>query len=206
MTIKNIVFDFGGVLFDWDPRYFYLDVFNGDKEKTEYFIENICTGTWNAQMDRGRSFAECIAELQAQFPQYKYEIGLYRQGWDTMLKGEIAEGVKLFKKIRDSRAFPLYGLTNWSAETIGSAISRFDILSDLKGIVVSGQECRIKPEPEIYQALLKRYDLIPSECLFIDDKLENIEGARLQGMQGVQCTGDYEALTAQIEKLTGVKL
>lgn len=206
MTIKNIVFDFGGVLFDWDPRYFYLDVFKGDRQKTEYFIEHICTGTWNAQMDRGRTFAECIAELQEQFPAYKDEIGLYRQGWDTMLKGEIEEGVQLFKKIRDCGAFKLYGLTNWSAETIGTAKQRFAILSDLQGIVVSGEECRIKPEPEIYQILLKRYDLVPGECLFIDDKETNLAAARDEGMQGVQCTGDYALLQEQIENIAGVKL
>ena len=69
-TIKNVVFDFGGVLLDWNPRYFYSSIFNDD-EKMEYFIQNIVTSTWNSQMDRGRTFEECMKELSEEHPEYK---------------------------------------------------------------------------------------------------------------------------------------
>ena len=81
-TIKNVVFDFGGVLLDWNPRYFYSSVFNDD-EKMEYFIKNIVTSTWNSQMDRGRTFEECMKELSEEHPEYKDQINLYRKGWET---------------------------------------------------------------------------------------------------------------------------
>ena len=203
MAIKNIIFDFGGVLLDWDPRYFYQDIFK-DKEKTEYFIQNICTSEWNSQMDRGVPFQEAIEQLQKVHPEYAKEIGLYRIGWDTMLRGEIPEGVRMFNCFVKDGRYPLYGLTNWSAETIDVAYSRYEFLKDFKGIVVSGEEKLIKPDPKIFKLILKRYDLKASECIFIDDSIKNIKAASELGICALQCTGDYQSLEKELHKLTGV--
>lgn len=73
MAIKNVVFDFGGVLLDWNPRYFYSEIFNDD-EKMEYFIQNIVTTKWNSQMDRGRSFEDCMNELAKEHEEYRDQI------------------------------------------------------------------------------------------------------------------------------------
>lgn len=204
MTIKNVVFDFGGVLLDWNPRYLYRDVFKDD-EKMEYFIKNIVTSTWNAQMDRGRTFAECMKELSDLNPEFKDEIYLYRSGWEKMLKGEIPEGMKVFNAVLNSGKFKMYGLTNWSAETFPYAYNTYPCLQKLEGIVVSGEEKMIKPEKGIYLTLLERYNLVPEETFFMDDNINNVEVALSRGMHAVQFTGTDENLQ-QIAKILDIKI
>lgn len=204
MEIKNVIFDFGGVLLDWNPRYLYNDVFN-DKEKMEYFLEHICSGTWNAQMDKGVPFKDAVARLQEQYPEYKEEIALYETGWPKMLKGEIADGIDIFNKVKESGRFKIYGLTNWSAETFPVAFSRYRFLDDFEGIVVSGEEEMIKPEKGIYHTLLERYHLKPQECVFIDDSLANVNMANSLGIHAVHCV-DFKLVRAQLSNLLKLDL
>ena len=102
-----------------------------------------------------------------------------------MLRASIPEGVALLKEVK-RRGYRLYGLTNWEAETIGVAYERYDFFSLFDGIVVSGEEYVIKPEPEIYRRLLDRYRLRADECLFIDDNAQNIEAALALGFAAVR--------------------
>lgn len=204
MTIKNVVFDFGGVLLDWNPRYFYSSVFNDD-EKMEYFISNIVTSKWNSQMDRGRTFEECMNELSLEHPEFKNEIMLYRKGWETMLKGEISSGIKLLNAVQNSGKFKVYGLTNWSAETFPYAFNTYKFLQTFEGIVVSGEEKMIKPEKGIYLTLLERYNLKPEETFFTDDNPDNIEVAKSRGINAIQFTGTNENLD-EISKILGIEI
>ena len=203
-TIKNVVFDFGGVLLDWNPRYFYSSVFNDD-EKMEYFIKNIVTSTWNSQMDRGRTFEECMKELSEEHPEYKDQIKLYRKGWETMLKGEIEYVMKVLKAVQEAGRFKVYGLTNWSAETFPYAFNTYKFLQSFEGIVVSGEEKMIKPEKGIYLTLLERYNLKPEETFFMDDNIKNVEVAKSRGIHAVQFTGTNENL-AEISKILKIKI
>ncbi|MGN0894267.1 MAG: HAD family hydrolase [Succinivibrio sp.] len=204
MTIKNVVFDFGGVLLDWNPRYFYSSVFNDD-EKMEYFISNIVTSKWNSQMDRGRTFEECMNELSLEHPEFKNEIMLYRKGWEAMLKGEISSGIKLLNAVQNSGKFKVYGLTNWSAETFPYAYNTYKFLQTFEGIVVSGEEKMIKPEKGIYLTLLERYNLKPEETFFTDDNPDNIEVAKSRGINAIQFTGTNENLD-EISKILGIEI
>ena len=182
--IKSIIFDFGGVLVDWNQRYFYKDYFKNDEEM-EYFLANVCTSEWNSEFDRGVSFAEGIRNLQARHPEYAEAIGLYREGWEKMLGGEFPDTVELLREMKD-RGYAVYGLTNWSAETIGIAYARFGFFKLFDGIVVSGEEKMIKPDPGIYRLLLDRYGLRPEECVFIDDNAANVEAARKLGIHAIR--------------------
>ncbi len=184
MAIRNVVFDFGGVLLDWNPRHMYRTYFNDD-EAMEYFLSHVYSAEWNADNDRGVPMAENVRRLQAQFPDYAEPIALFKERWGEMLKGEIPEGIALLNEA-ERRGYRLYGLTNWEAETIGEAYARFDFFSKFEGIVVSGEEHVIKPEPEIYRRLLDRYDLRAEESLFIDDNLANVEAARALGFAAIQ--------------------
>jgi len=85
MKTENIIFDFGGVLVDWNPRYLYKDYFKEDSEM-EYFLKNICTEEWNLEQDRGRALAEGTTLLQNKFPEYKSLIQLFYDKWEVMLK------------------------------------------------------------------------------------------------------------------------
>ena len=190
--IKNIVFDFGGVIVDWNPRYFYRDIF-ADEAEMEYFLANICSSAWNIEHDRGRTFAEGMRLLQAEHPEYHREIGLYREGWPTMLKGEIPEAVEYLHKLKD-RDYRLFGLTNWSAETFDIAYERFDSFKQFEGIVVSGFEKITKPDPRLFGILLDRYGLKTEESLFIDDTAANIDTANALGFKTVHVVSTDQAI------------
>ena len=183
--IKNIIFDFGGVLVDWNPIYLYRKEFNSESDMN-YFLENICTPEWNIQQDAGRPLAKATEALQKKHPEYKKLIGLYYGRWEEMLGGVIEENVRVLNMLKQK--YPLYGLTNWSAETITIAYNKYDFFNHLKGIVVSGDEKLIKPDPKLYQILLDRYDLKANESLFIDDNAHNIEAAHKMGFHTIHFT------------------
>ncbi|WP_027378101.1 HAD family hydrolase [Kaistella palustris] len=180
MAIKNIIFDFGGVVMDWNPRYFYKDYFKND-EKMEYFLGNIATDEWNAEQDRGRSLAEGTEIQIAKHPEWENEIRAYYDNWTAMLKTDIPHNVKVLRKLENS-GYQLFGLTNWSAETFPHALSNYDFFKIFKGkIVVSGTEKLIKPNREIWELLLTRYQIKAEESVFIDDNQKNIETAEKLG-------------------------
>lgn len=197
---KNVIFDFGGVLLDWDPRYLYRPYFNDDA-KMEKFLAEICTGEWNSQMDAGKPFAEGVKELCAKYPEWTKEIELYHSGWSTMLHGALADGVELLKKIKADPRFTVYGLTNWSAETFPYAFNHYRFLDDFEGIVVSGEEMMKKPDKRIYYTLLERYHLKADECIFIDDSQANIDTANKIGIHGLLWRHNPDEVWAEIERL-----
>jgi 2-haloacid dehalogenase len=182
--IKNIVFDFGGVLIDWNPLYLYNNYF-GDEEKARWFIANICTMEWNVQMDAGKSFAEGVAELTAQYPEWADAIAVYDTRWREMVGGPITGMLEVARGLK-AAGYHLFGLSNWNWDKFSTIMDDFPVLDELEGRVVSGQEYVIKPDPRIYDILFKRFHLIPSESLFVDDNSANIEGGRLAGMQTLQ--------------------
>jgi 2-haloacid dehalogenase len=191
MGIDTIVFDFGGVLVDWNPRYLYSTVFDTDEEM-EDFLANICTEAWNLEQDRGRSLAEGTALLQEQFPEHHDKIALFYGEWEQMLHGDIPENVLALFTLKEK--FPVYGLTNWSAETFPIALERFSFFELFDGIVVSGEEKMIKPDKAFFQLLLDRYKLDVTRTLFIDDNLKNITAAKSMGFTTVHIKEDTDLL------------
>ena len=182
--IKNIIFDFGGVLLDWNPRYLYKSYFNNDEEM-ENFLADICNGEWNIKQDAGRPFAEAVKELQSKFPEYAEAIQMYDDDWEKMLKCELPESIDLLKELK-SMGYGIYGLTNWSAEKIGYAFANYSFFSLFDGIVVSGVEKVVKPDRKIYEILLERYSLKPGECVFIDDNQDNVDMAKVLGINAIR--------------------
>ncbi len=179
--IKNVVFDFGGVLIDWNQRYLYRKVFTSEEEM-EWFLANVCTDEWNARQDAGRPFLEGVAEAKAQYPLYSAQIEMFWSRWIEMIGGEIKENTDWLRRLKVD-GYGIYGLTNWSTETLPQAMERFDFFQLFDGIVVSGEEHLIKPDPRIYHILLDRYGLNPTECLFIDDSPKNVAAAKRIGME-----------------------
>lgn len=174
MKIKNIIFDFGGVLMDWNPRYFFRNYFNND-EKMEFFLKNIASDEWNAEQDRGRSLHEGTEILVNKFPEWEKEIRAYYDNWTTMLKSDIPENVAVLRKLKNTD-YQLFGLTNWSDETFPYALKHYDFFQIFENkIVVSGTEKLIKPDPSIWNLLLERYQIKAEESVFIDDNEANIK-------------------------------
>ena len=170
-------------MIDWNPEYVYRDVFNGDQEKVDWFLNNICTSEWNVKQDAGRTLSEATELLVDQYPEYETWIRIYYDRWEDMLGGVIQETVDLLKKLKSETNYRLIALTNWSAETFPVALRQFKFLIDFEGIVVSGNEKTIKPYSKIYEILINRYQLSPQNCVFIDDNLDNIKAAEKIGFK-----------------------
>ena len=134
----NLIFDFGGVLIDWDPHHLY-DPYFGDRARADWFLQNICTMEWNTQMDGGKPFAEGIAELSARFPEWSKEIAMFHSQWTKMVGGPIPGMLELVRELK-AAGHRLYGLSNWSAETFPLICHDYPVLNLLDGMVVSGFE------------------------------------------------------------------
>ena len=182
--MKNIIFDLGGVLIDWNPRIPYRNIFKTEAE-IDTFFQNNCTPDWNEEQDAGRSLQEATETLVAQHPQWEKEIKVYYGQWQEMLVGPIPETVQLFQKLKSLNQYKFYALTNWSAETFPVALARYDFLHWFDGRLVSGEERMRKPAPEFYQLLLDRFQIDPSQSIFIDDNLRNIKAAQALGVKSI---------------------
>lgn len=197
--IKNIIFDFGGVLIDWNPLHLYNRYFLGDEAKAQWFIDNICTMEWNVQMDAGKPFADGIRELTALHPEWADAIAAYRARWQEMIGGPIPGMTDVVHQLKDA-GYHVFGLSNWSWETLSTIIDDYPVIKELEGVVISGLEYVIKPQPEIYRLLLERYRLKADECVFIDDNLANVQGAEAVGIHGLLFAGP-EMLKEEFKKL-----
>ncbi|MCC2547268.1 HAD family phosphatase [Hymenobacter sp. BT175] len=183
-SITAVIFDLGGVLIDWNPRYLYRKLIADEAEMTR-FLDTITTPDWNEEQDAGRSLAEGTALLAAQHPEHRELIEHFYGRWPEMLGGAIQGTVDILAELRDAGNYTLYALTNWSAETFPVAQQQFGFLSWFEGIVVSGTEKMRKPAPAFYQLLLTRYDLEPGQAVFIDDNERNIRAAEALGLHAL---------------------
>ena len=181
--IKNVIFDFGCVLVYWSQHNLY-DTHFGSKEKTDWFVDNICTWEWNNQTDLGKSFAESVAEKVAEYPDWETEIRMYWERWEDMLNGEVP-GMKEWICELKNAGYKVYGLSNWSHETFPMVKDKYEAFSMMDGIVMSGEELIAKPDLRIYKILLERYGLKAEECVFIDDRKENIIAGEQVGIRGI---------------------
>lgn len=199
LSARTVVFDLGGVLIDWDPRNLYVKFFGDDRQSMERFLAEVCTPDWNTAQDAGRTIAEGVAELSRLHPQYAPLIEAYYSRWTEMLNGSVDGTVDILRQLRD-QGRPLYALTNFSAETFPVAQGIYDYLSWFKGIVVSGRERLIKPDPRIYQLLLTRYELTAANVIYIDDVERNAQAAADLGMTGLHFT-DAQSLRNDLTRL-----
>ena len=203
MKIETIIFDLGGVLVDWNPEYVYLNEFNGDRKKMQWFFDNICTSSWNEEQDGGYLMADATDERINLFPKYKKLIKMFYGRWEEMLKGEIKGTVEILHKLKRKK-YKLIALTNWSSETFPVAVKKFKFLKLFDGIVVSGKVKMLKPFPEIYNYTLKKYGLIANKSIFIDDRISNVDGAIKCGIHGIQFISPKNLIIAL--KKYGIKI
>ena len=182
-----VVFDLGGVLIDWDPRHLYRKLFAGDEAAMEEFLATVCTHEWNRCQDAGRSFAEGARLLKAEHPDKGELIEAYGNRFDEMLAGPIAGSVDILAEFRE-RGIPLYGLTNWSAETYPAALRRFAFLRWFREILVSGEVGLIKPDPRIFALLIERFAIEPQRAVYVDDVEANAAAALPFGIHAIHFT------------------
>ncbi len=196
MTYRSVaVFDLGGVLIDWNPRYLYRKLFR-DEGAMEHFLEKICTSDWNTQQDAGRPLVEGCALLKKQHPEHSTYIDAWLHRYEEMIAGPIQGTVELLDELRGRRV-PVYALSNWSAETFPAAQKRFDFLSWFQGILLSGKVRLVKPDPRIFRLFLETHAVDPAGAVYIDDLPRNVEAAAAVGMHGIRFTNPV-ALRAEL--------
>lgn len=181
---RVVVFDLGGVLLEWNPRHLYRKLFAGDDAAMEAFLGSVCTEAWNERQDAGRSFADGVAELLPKYPQHARLIEAFGARFGEMIPGAIEDSVAVLHELKRA-GVPVYALTNWSSETFPPQRQRFAFLALFDGIVVSGDEGVIKPDPRIFRILLERYGIAPGDAVFIDDVPANAAAAATLGIHGI---------------------
>lgn len=186
MKKDTIIFDLGGVLVDWNPKYLYRKIFDTEEE-VNYFLDNIATGDWNEEQDAGRSFEDATNELLANFPDEKWRqpiLDFYGR-WTEMIGGEFTGTVSILKELIDDPTYRVLALTNWSSESWPIALDMFDFLHWFEGVLVSGQEGMRKPADEFYQLMMDRYNIKKQAAIFIDDNQRNVDASNAFGLDAI---------------------
>jgi 2-haloacid dehalogenase len=183
-AIGTVIFDLGGVLIDWNPRYLFAKLFDGDAAGLERFMREVWSDAWNLELDRGRPFAEGVAELSRQHPQEAARIAAFQERWIETIGGPLPETVEILEALA-ARRVPLYALTNWSAETFPLVrdAPAYGFLGRFERIFVSGELKLVKPDPAIFRHVIDSLTVPPDTCLFIDDNARNIDAARAAGLR-----------------------
>lgn len=185
--VKHVVFDIGKVLLHYDPELAYLEAIP-DANERRWFLDNICTGEWNIEQDRGRSWHEAEALLIESYPERSEHIRTFRQNWNLMVPHAYEDSVTMFRGLI-AQGNDVTMLTNFASDTLREAQGRFPFLTESRGVTVSGEIRLLKPDREIYEHHVASFDLDPAATLFIDDSLANVEGAKSAGWQAVHFTG-----------------
>ena len=181
--IRNLIFDFGKVLVDFDFIAFFRRIIP-DEERLWAFAPVLYNDDLPQALDREeRPFDEIMQEVTERNPEYEHEIRTFCRLYPDIVTGEVPGMRDLLTRLK-AEGFRLYGLTNWCSK-VHITMKQYGIFQLLDGSIISSEEHLIKPEPAIYQRLFDKYSLKPEECLFTDDKSENIEGARQLGMDGI---------------------
>ena len=197
--MDTVLFDLGAVLVDWNPRYLYRPLFNGDEKAMEHFLAEIAPPWWNLEIDAGKTFEQAVAERIRAHPEHADMIALWRDGWEKMLRDEIAGSVEILGELR-SKGHRLHALTNWSAETFPIARRRFEFLKWFEDIVVSGEVGLAKPDPRIFALTIERCRLEPARTVFIDDSPRNVEAGRNAGLHALHFRDPHQ-LRADLARL-----
>lgn len=186
-TRKNIIFDLGNVLIQWDAALAFADVFT-TRDAAEDWMAQIDFGAWNLLQDGGRSFAEGLAAARAEHGHLADPLQGYLAAFPLTIEHRVPGSWAILEALV-ARNVPLYAITNWAAETWPAALDMYPRLGQVfRDIAVSGEMAQLKPGAAIYRLLMDRNRLLPQDCIFIDDSAKNVEGARAIGMDAIHFT------------------
>lgn len=181
--IKNLIFDFGKVLVDYD-YFFILDQIFATHEQALDFYRHLMDDRWNERLDRmDRTFEQVIGDMQKAMPQWHDEIQQFGDRYTDFVLGEINGMRALLVKLK-AEGYRIYGLTNWCSR-VYATMRQYPIFQLLDGRIISSDEHLVKPSAEIYERTCSKLCLKADECVFADDKMENIVAAREYGMFGI---------------------
>jgi 2-haloacid dehalogenase len=202
-AITDIVFDIGHVLLAFDPRFYYAEIpfFNGQPERLDYFLRQVCTRDWHEQHDLGRSYEETAQELAQRHPEFEAAIHAWGPNFGAMLQ-PIPGTIDILERLNASGRCRLTALTNFPETSFAAARAKYGFLDHFSDIVVSGTEKIKKPDAEIFRRLIQRCELAPHSALFIDDSPANCASAAKLGFR----THQFKTPTALYEELADLTL
>ncbi len=197
----KFLFDLGGVFFDWDPNFFFENIIN-DKSRRRFFLQNVCNDKWNLAQDKGRSIKKGELILIRKFPQFEEEIKMYYKNHSKMFRKVFYQSVEILEELKKQK-YLCYVLSNWSNETFVGMNKKYPFLNLFDGLIISGKEKMIKPDKNIYNLAIRRFDLIPSNTIFVDDKIENINTAKIMGFKTIHLTNP-DIIKNKIKKIVNL--
>lgn len=195
---KAIVFDFGQVLIDWSPYHLYRKLLPSDEAIRE-FLEEIKFSEFNPRMDAGYPFEKMRAEVVSQHPDKPELADAFFARWTECSGETMQDSVSIMRELK-ALGYPVYGLSNWSAETFAMVSHRYPFLDELDDYLISGRAGTAKPGEEIFHTFLARVGRKAEDCVFIDDSQPNVDTARRLGFTGILFTS-AEFLRADLEAL-----
>ncbi|MBQ0770209.1 MAG: HAD family phosphatase [Sphingomonadales bacterium] len=180
--IDTVIFDIGNVLYRGDLRCLFAKLID-DSEELDWFLAHVVTPEWHFQHDAGRAFADMVAERSREFPEYRDHITAYSERFPETIPGPV-EGMLDLVRALAGRGVPLFAISNFGAESWALFRPSAPIFGIFSDIVISGEEKLIKPDAAIFELALKRFDRRADQCLFIDDRRENIKAGQAVGLAG----------------------
>lgn len=187
--IRNVVFDMGNVLLDYQPQKF-ADGLLRDPEAAGAVVRELFGGPEWKLLDAGAvELSEALARVQARIPQYEQEAALVMERWPYVM--EPVPGMPELVERLKGRGYGLYLLTNTSMQFFQFR-EHFELLRRFDGFIASAKEKLVKPDPAIYRLLCNRFGLVPQECLFIDDLEQNVEAAERVDLRAHRFLGAAE--------------
>lgn len=196
--MKHIVFDLGQVLIEWSPEPAFADHFD-DVTAIRDWMARIDFNGWNRLQDGGRTLAEGLAAARAAHGNEAAPLEDYTANFPLTIAAPVPGSWDLAEALK-AAGHRLFAITNWSHDNWPAALTGYPRLQTLfEDIVVSGAEGLLKPEPEIYQTLIRRNGIAPGDCVFIDDSAANVGGARAVEMDAIQFT-DSASLRMELQE------
>ena len=182
MIRQSVIFDVGRVLFDWDLRYLFAKLI-ADQDELEWFVANVVTPQWHFQHDAGRTLAEMVPELKAEFPDHAPLIDAYATRFNETIPAPVPGSLELVERL-DAAGIALFAITNFGHEFWEGFRPTQPTFDRFRDIIVSGTEKLMKPDPAIYRLAIERFGIDPAGALFIDDVAANVAGAESVGIAG----------------------
>jgi putative hydrolase of the HAD superfamily len=196
--MRNVIFDIGGVILEWNPEAILKSYSDNAELRATLRTALFEHPDW-LQLDRGMlSEAEALARLEIRTSLPRTELAGLLDAVRASLKPKMDTLALLENLVR--RRVPLYCLSNMSAATYAYLRAQHAFWGRFRGIVISGEVKMMKPEPEIFEYLLRRYDISASETIFIDDHPPNIRGAQAIGL-GTILFGDAAQCETELDQL-----
>ena len=183
MAVEKIIFDLGRVLVKFNVRNLFRKIITTEEE-IDYFLQNICTWEWHIQQDLVQDTSQASAPLVQQFPKYQEAIEAFYGRFLEMIEGTYEKNVKLAMDLKQ-KGYSIYVLSNFPGDQYDKYEKHNSFLQIFDDKIISGHVGLAKPDTKIYKLAINKFHLTPERSLFIDDKIENIEGAKQLGIQTI---------------------